>query len=88
MAATLYDMQRVLEELNVRLGENPGTGGLEQGGNADAVSELRAGVEQLVTQMRAEQQVVREWIDEQSSQQAAVTEALRNLVFKLDRREG
>ena len=34
---------------------------------------------QLVTQMRSEQKVVREWVDEQAQQQAEVASMLRNL---------
>jgi len=86
LAATLYDMQRILEELNIRLGENSGVGGL-QGGDTSAM-ELAHSVNQLVARMREEQKVVREWVDEQSSQQTLMTEALRNLADQLHRRGG
>lgn len=81
LAATMFDMQRILEELNIRLGENPGAGGLSGGG----VNELAQGVNHLVNQMREEQKVVREWIDEQSAQQALMTDTLRELAAKLPR---
>ncbi len=87
LVATLYDMQRILEELNVRLGENSGVGGLAPGQpGAAGVDELAAGVNQLVKQMRAEQKVVREWVDEQAQQQTLVTESLRELAANLQRR--
>ena len=40
---------------------------------------LPRGVNQLVTQMRAEQKVVREWVDEQAAQQSELASALREL---------
>ncbi|MEO1204981.1 MAG: flagellar motor protein MotA [Pseudomonadota bacterium] len=89
LAATLFDMQRILEELNVRLGENPGAGSLTPPGDAAAsVEHLTEGVNGLVNQMRAEQKVVREWADEQAAQQASVAETLRDLTLKIDRRRG
>ena len=89
LAATLFDMQQILEELNVRLGERPGAGTLEQGSADDAnVRDLAHGVGQLVTQMRAEQKVVREWVDEQAAQQSLVTDTLRELAEKIKRRGG
>lgn len=90
LAATLYDMQRVLEELNVRLGESAGPGSLSAGGTGEPspVEELTLGVNQLVQQMRAEQKVVREWVDDQAAQQAAVTDTLRDLARKLERERG
>lgn len=88
LSATLYDMQRVLEDLTVRLGE-PGNGSLGQSnGGEETVAELARGVNQLVSQMRAEQKVVREWVDEQASQQALVTDSLRELAQNLGRRGG
>lgn len=43
---------------------------------------------QLVTQMRAEQKVVREWVDEQASQQSEVTNALRELAQTMLKKGG
>lgn len=87
LSATLYDMQRILEELNVRLGENPGAGGL-QGGSGEGVHDLARGLNQFVVQMREEQKIIREWVDEQAAQQTLVTETLRDLAEKLGRRGG
>ncbi|MCH9806563.1 MAG: flagellar motor protein MotA [Alphaproteobacteria bacterium] len=88
LSATLYDMQRVLEELNVRLAENGSVDG--SNGNSpndpEPVKELARGVSQLINQMRNEQKIVREWVDEQSSQQSLVTDTLRELAQNIQRR--
>ncbi len=83
LAATLYDMQRVLQELSLKLGNG------ETIGEPPAVKDVRdlaSGVTQLVTQMRAEQQVVREWVDEQAAQQTEVATVLKELSHALERR--
>ena len=41
----------------------------------------------LVSQMRAEQKVVREWVDEQAGQQAEVAVVLRDLANSIPRRK-
>ncbi len=84
LAGTLYDMQRVLEELNTRLvegGANPGASERQ----AKEMRDLAHGVGQLITQMRSEQQIVREWVDEQASQQAEVANVLKDLASNLER---
>lgn len=88
LSATLYDMQRVLEELNVRLSQSGGGEGLPGQGGSDTepVQELARGVSQLINQMRNEQKIVREWVDEQSSQQSLVTDTLRELAQNIQRR--
>jgi hypothetical protein len=43
-------------------------------------------VNQLVTQMRAEQKVVREWVDDQAQQQTEVTNVLKDLAQNIQRR--
>ena len=50
---------------------------------ADDVRDLARGVNQLVNQMRVEQKVVREWVDEQASQQQEVATMLKNLAGAL-----
>lgn len=85
LAATMYDMQRILEEMNIRMGESASAGTTGGGGS---VNELARGVNQLVDQMRAEQKVVREWVDEQAAQQTMVTDMLRDLTNKINRRGG
>ncbi len=83
LSATLYDLQRILEAMNVRMGEGGGVVGSDP-----ATRELAQGVSQLVTQMRAEQKVLREWVDEQSAQQSIVSDALRSLTDTIRRRGG
>lgn len=88
LAATLYDMQRVLEELNVRLADGSAISAAGSGdpNSAEPVKDLARGVSQLINQMRSEQKIVREWVDEQSSQQAIVTDTLRELAQNIQRR--
>jgi len=88
LSTTLYDIQRVLEDLSGRLGENATLAVGQSSKGEEQVAELARGVNQLVTQMRAEQKVVREWVDEQASQQALVTDSLRELAQNLVRRKG
>jgi len=77
-------MQRVLEELNVRLGETaPDSDANDQ--QAKELRDLAQGVGQLITQMRSEQQIVREWVDEQASQQAEVANVLKDLANNIER---
>ncbi len=84
LSATLYDMQRVLEDLNVRLGESA-TGSEADERQTKDLRDLAQGVGQLITQMRSEQQIVREWVDEQASQQAEVANVLKDLAHNLER---
>jgi len=79
-------MQRAITDLNERLGSTPPA---EAGGGPQAegaVKELAKGVDQLVRQMRAEQKVVREWVDEQAAQQSEVASVLKDLAAKVSRR--
>jgi hypothetical protein len=79
-------MHRAVLDLNERIGGMPRT----EGGGAppadDAVRELAKGVDQLVRQMRAEQKVVREWVDEQAAQQSEVASVLKELAANVPRR--
>ena len=78
--AAIHDMHRAVLDLNERIGGLPRGNG---GGGApaeDAVRDLAKGVDQLVRQMRAEQKVVREWVDEQAAQQTEVATVLKELV--------
>ncbi|HKZ96030.1 MAG TPA: flagellar motor protein MotA, partial [Hyphomicrobiaceae bacterium] len=89
LTTAVYEMQRAMEELSARMRGGagvPAAAGGYQGGE-DSVRDLARGVNQLVTQMRAEQKVVREWVDEQAAQQAQVTSALKGLAENLQRRK-
>ena len=80
LSSAILHMQRAVENLSTRLADQSMAGAI--GGGDEQLRELARGVNQLVTQMRAEQKVVREWVDEQSAQQAEVSSALRELTDK------
>jgi hypothetical protein len=83
----ISEMHRAITDLNDRLGGMPR---LEAGGGGphaeEAVKDLAKGVDQLVRQMRAEQKVVREWVDEQAAQQSEVASVLKDLAAKVSRK--
>jgi len=84
--AAISDMHRAIADLNDRLGGMPRLeGGAAAPPAEDAVKELAKGVDQLVRQMRAEQKVVREWVDEQAAQQSEVASVLKDLAAKVAR---
>ena len=87
LSTAILHMQRAVEDLSSRIADQPGAGALASpGANDDQMRELARGVNQLVTQMRAEQKVVREWVDEQAAQQTEVANALRDLATNMKRR--
>ncbi len=86
LATTLFDVQRVLEDLAAKLGETPAIA--QPAPAVKEVRDLAQGVNQLVSQMRAEQQVVREWVDEQAAQQTEVANVLKDLSQALGRQGG
>jgi len=82
----ISEMHRAITDLNDKLGAAPR---LEDGGGPqaeEAVKELAKGVDQLVRQMRAEQKVVREWVDEQAAQQSEVASVLKDLAANVSRK--
>ena len=91
LAVAVYDMQRAVAELSANI---QGIGAMSQGGappgavngGEQAVKELASGVDQLVRQMRAEQKVVREWVDEQAVRQGEVSTVLKDLAQNISRR--
>jgi hypothetical protein len=91
LTATLYEMQRVLADLSTRIdpgGLGPAAAPPPPSGAGDSVKELARGVDALVKQMRAEQKVVREWVDEQAAQQSEVASMLKNLAGSVQRGGG
>lgn len=82
--AAIHDMHRAVLDLNERIGGIPRADGAPPAD--EAVRELAKGVDQLVRQMRAEQKVVREWVDEQAAQQTEVASALKELAASVPRR--
>jgi hypothetical protein len=83
--AAVVDMQRALEDFTNRLTDQPPVTARIAPQSQDDVRDLAKGVNQLVTQMRTEQKVVREWVDEQAQQQAEVANMLRNLADAMKR---
>jgi hypothetical protein len=81
--SAVFEMQRSITELTDRLQALPG---LQNPNSQDSVRELAHGVNELVTQMRAEQNVVRQWVDEQAAQQNQVSGMLRELASNIQRR--
>jgi len=85
--AAIHDMHRAVLDLNDRVGAIPRVDGGAAGPPAEeAVRELAKGVDQLVRQMRAEQKVVREWVDEQAAQQSEVATVLKELAANAPRK--
>jgi hypothetical protein len=83
--AAIHDMHRAVLDLNERVGTIPRPDGGAPPGD-EAVRDLAKGVDQLVRQMRAEQKVVREWVDEQAAQQTEVASVLKELAANVPRR--
>jgi hypothetical protein len=88
LLSAVYEMQRAVDDLSVRLKDNGGGLGAPGAGADESVRDLARGVNQLVTQMRKEQKVVREWVDEQAAQQTEVTSVLRDLAQSMLKRGG
>ncbi|MGI9520605.1 MAG: flagellar motor protein MotA [Hyphomicrobiaceae bacterium] len=70
----MFEIQRSLSELADRLQST------DSQPNDQGVQDLANGVNQLVAQMRKEQEIVRQWADEQSNQQHEVMGVIRDLV--------
>jgi hypothetical protein len=86
LQAAVTDMHRAINELSDRLGSMPRLEGSGAPPADEAVKELAKGVDQLVRQMRAEQKVVREWVDEQAAQQSEVASVLKDLAANVGRK--
>lgn len=87
LAAVLYDLQRVVSDMASRIDQGPAGGAGGGGAGTEAqVQDLARGVDNLVKQMRAEQKVVREWVDEQAAQQGEVAAIVKDIAAQLPRR--
>jgi hypothetical protein len=85
LMTALYDVQQALVDLSQKLGAGV-SGGTAGAAVADEnVRNLASGVDQLVRQMRVEQQVVRQWVDEQSAQQSEVAAVMKDLAQTIQR---
>ena len=88
LLSAVVDMQRALEEFTGRLTDQPLAPPAilsHPTPPPEEVRDLARGVNQLVSQMRAEQKVVREWVDEQAVQQTEVASMLKNLAETMKR---
>ena len=88
LLGAVVDMQRALEEFTNRLTDQPLVPPAMLASAApqpEEVRDLARGVNQLVSQMRAEQKVVREWVDEQAAQQTEVAGMLKTLAENMKR---
>jgi hypothetical protein len=70
----LLDMQRSISDLAEKIEASVIRGG---GGNSETMIRLSEGIDKLVQQMRAEQKVLREWVDEQSQNQSELASVLK-----------
>lgn len=68
----VLDMQRSMTDLAEKIEHS-----MMRNNSGEAMLELSRGIDRLVKQMRAEQKIVREWVDEQASQQNALANVLR-----------
>ncbi len=87
LSSAILHMQRAVEDLSTRLSDQSMASAIAgKGGGDEQLRELARGVNQLVSQMRAEQKVVREWVDEQAAQHSEVAQALKQLAANMQRR--
>lgn len=69
----IFEVQRSLSEIADRLDASGGSGGN---------GEIANGINQLVDQMRREQEIIRQWADEQSNQQAELMASVRDVIAR------
>ncbi len=67
-------MQRSISDLADKIEQGVIRGGAQ---NNEGLLRLSDGIEKLVQQMRAEQKVLREWVDEQSHNQSELAAVLK-----------
>ncbi len=70
----LLDVQRSISDLAEKIEQGVIRGGPQ---NGDGLVRLSDGIDKLVQQMRAEQKVLREWVDEQSHNQSELATVLK-----------
>ncbi|KAB2848587.1 MAG: flagellar motor protein MotA [Hyphomicrobiaceae bacterium] len=85
LLAAVHELHRAVRGIAVAAQAPPPTPSLPAE-NGKAIDNLSLGIEQLVKQMRAEQKVVREWIDDQAAQQSEITSLIRELSSTLGKR--
>ncbi len=75
MRFAMLDMQRSITDLGEKIEHSAGLGGNSEA--TEAIRDLSTSIERMVKQMRAEQKIVREWVDEQAQQQSELAAVLR-----------
>ena len=85
LVAVMADMRQVLAELSQRMAAAP-PGSADGADGAGMVKELAVGIDALVRQMRAEQKVVREWVDEQATRQTEVAATIKDIAQSIQQR--
>ncbi len=92
LSVAVYDMQHAIAGLSAQLqagiglaGHAAQTAAVSGPDNDKAMKDLAVGVDQLVLQMRAEQAVVRKWVDDQAARQSEMTVVLRELAASMSR---
>ena len=84
LSVAVYDMQRAVAELSAQLQAGVTMAGTGPGPAPDkALKDLAVGVDQLVLQMRAEQGVVRKWVDDQAARHSEMTVVLKQLAANM-----
>lgn len=87
LVAVMHDVRRVLLEMSDRMAAMPPpNAGADLVAHTGMVKELAGGIDQLVRQMRAEQKVVREWVDEQAARQSEVASTIKDLAQSMNKR--
>jgi hypothetical protein len=87
LTGTLHQLQQAVLALNQSMAKGGPTGGVAVADAVRPLQDLSQGLDKLVKQMRAEQKVVREWIDEQAAQQAETSALIRELSTVLSSRK-
>jgi hypothetical protein len=78
-------MQKTVAELGYRVADGTANGAANPA-NEESLRDLAKGVDQLIRQMRTEQKIVREWVDEQAAQQSEVASVLKELAGNIGRK--
>jgi membrane associated rhomboid family serine protease len=79
---TINELQRTLQALS----ETMAHGHQTTSADANTLSTVSQSLDQIVKQMRSEQKVVREWVDEQAAQNTEIAAMLRELTAILGKR--
>ena len=76
MRFDMMNLNRTVEKLNQQIDQGKGLGGSNGGASNDTMEQLAEAVANLVTQMRDEQKMVRQWIQTQQVQQSEIQRLL------------